>query len=150
MAAIGGAVYAVASGLGLAAGPAAGLALAATLLATGGLHEDGLSDVADGFGGSRTREKKLDIMRDSRIGSYGAAALGLSLLIRWSALSQLSGVADLLAALIAAHMASRGLSGAFMFLLPPARTDGLAAGAGSVSAETAIIGAAVGAAACCF
>jgi len=147
VAAIGGAVYAVASGLGLAAGPSAGLALAATLLATGGLHEDGLSDVADGFGGGRTREKKLDIMRDSRIGSYGAAALGLSLLIRWSALSELSGVADLLAALIAAHMASRGLSGAFMSLLPAARTDGLAAGAGSVSAETAIIGAAVGAAA---
>ncbi|RWP27249.1 MAG: adenosylcobinamide-GDP ribazoletransferase, partial [Mesorhizobium sp.] len=76
-------VYAVGTWLGLAAGPAAALTLAATLLATGCMHEDGLSDVADGFGGGRTREKKLEIMHDSRIGAYGACALALSLLIRW-------------------------------------------------------------------
>ena len=59
------------------------------MLATGCLHEDGLSDVADGFGGGTTRDRKLEIMRDSRIGAYGAGALALSLLIRWTALSQL-------------------------------------------------------------
>ncbi|ESX25790.1 cobalamin synthase [Mesorhizobium sp. LSJC264A00] len=160
-------VYAAGVQLGLAPGPAAALALAATLLATGCLHEDGLSDVADGFGGGKTRDKKLEIMRDSRIGTYGAAALGLSMLIRWSALSQLAtyGAAALglsmlirwsalsqlanptsvLFALIAAHAASRGLLGAFMHLAPAARSDGLSAGAGTVSAQTAVLGAVLGA-----
>ena len=74
---------------GLSPSVAAALALAAAMLATGCLHEDGLSDVADGFGGGKTRERKLEIMRDSRIGAYGAAALVMSVLIRWSALADL-------------------------------------------------------------
>jgi adenosylcobinamide-GDP ribazoletransferase len=142
---LGGAVYALTTSCGLAASPAAALTLAAMVLATGCLHEDGLSDVADGFGGGKAREKKLDIMRDSRIGAYGAAALGFSLLIRWSALSELSGATHVFCTLIAAHMASRGLAGAFMHLLPPARTDGLSANAGTVSAQTATAGAILGA-----
>ncbi|UCI09990.1 adenosylcobinamide-GDP ribazoletransferase [Mesorhizobium sp. B1-1-8] len=142
---LGALVYAVAAKAGLATGPAAALALAATMLAAGCLHEDGLSDIADGFGGGGTRERKLDIMRDSRIGAYGAAALGLSQLIRWSALAELSGPGHVFLALLAAHAASRGLFGAFMHFLPPARTDGLSASAGTVSAETAAVGAAVGA-----
>ncbi|CDX12936.1 cobalamin 5'-phosphate synthase [Mesorhizobium sp. ORS 3324] len=142
---IGALAYAIASGLGVATGPAAALALAATMLATGCLHEDGLSDIADGFGGGRTREKKLEIMRDSRIGAYGAAVLVISLLIRWSALSALAGPSHVFLALLAAHAASRGLFGAFMRFLPPARADGLSATAGTVSAETAAIGAALGA-----
>ncbi|RRI06874.1 adenosylcobinamide-GDP ribazoletransferase [Mesorhizobium tamadayense] len=145
VAVIGALVYAIAVALGLAGNPAAALALAATMLVTGCLHEDGLSDIADGFGGGRTRDKKLEIMRDSRIGAYGAAALGVSLLIRWSALSELAGPGHVFLALLAAHAASRGLFGAFMHLLPPARSDGLSAGAGSVTAETAVIGAALGA-----
>ncbi|MDX8454009.1 adenosylcobinamide-GDP ribazoletransferase [Mesorhizobium sp. VK9D] len=140
-------VYAIAAVLGLATGQAAALALAATMLVTGCLHEDGFSDIADGFGGGRTRDRKLEIMRDSRIGAYGAAALGISLLIRWSALSQLAGPGHVFLALLAAHAASRGLFGAFMYLLPPARSDGLSAGAGTVTRETAIVGAALGAAA---
>jgi len=51
------------------------------MLASGALHEDGLGDMVDGFGGGRTRERKLEIMRDSRIGSYGAAALLFSILL---------------------------------------------------------------------
>ena len=74
---IGAVVYAIGARLGLAAGPAAALALAATMLATGCLHEDGLSDVADGFGGGKTRDRKLEIMRDSRIGAYGACGARL-------------------------------------------------------------------------
>ena len=141
---IGAVVYATAERFGLAMGPAAALALAATLLTTGCLHEDGLSDVADGFGGGKSRGRKLEIMHDSRIGAYGASALGLSLLIRWSALSQFADPAQALFALLAAHAASRGLLGAFMHLLHPARTDGLSA-SGSVSRETAMAGAVLGA-----
>ncbi|RWA65684.1 adenosylcobinamide-GDP ribazoletransferase [Mesorhizobium sp.] len=142
---IGAVVYATAERFGLAMGPAAALALAATLLTTGCLHEDGLSDVADGFGGGKSRGGKLEIMRDSRIGAYGASALALSLLIRWSAISEFADPTQALLTLIAAHAASRGLLGAFMHLLPPARSDGLSAGAGSVSAEAAIVGAVLGA-----
>ena len=68
----------------------AGWALAALVLLTGGFHEDGLADTADGFGGGRTRERKLEIMRDSRIGSYGALALVLSVGIRAAALATMA------------------------------------------------------------
>ncbi|TPJ15949.1 adenosylcobinamide-GDP ribazoletransferase [Mesorhizobium sp. B2-3-14] len=142
---IGAIVFATAERFGLAIGPAAALALVATVAITGCLHEDGLSDVADGFGGGKSRGRKLEIMRDSRIGAYGAMALALSLLIRWSALSQVVEPTQALFALVAAHAASRGVLGAFMHLLPPARSDGLSAGAGTVSLETAITGAVLGA-----
>ncbi|MBZ9753886.1 adenosylcobinamide-GDP ribazoletransferase [Mesorhizobium sp. ESP6-5] len=142
---IGAVVFATAERFGLATGPAAALALVATVATTGCLHEDGLSDVADGFGGGKSRGRKLEIMRDSRIGAYGAMALALALLIRWSALSQVVEPTQALFALVAAHAASRGVLGAFMHLLPPARSDGLSAGAGTVSLETAIAGAVLGA-----
>lgn len=142
---IAGLVYAIANSLGLADGPAAALALAAGMLVTGCLHEDGLSDVADGFGGGATRERKLEIMRDSRIGSYGACALALSLLLRWTALAEIDSAWQAILALIAAHTASRGLLGAFMHLLPMAREDGLSAGTGRVGQQTAITGIILGA-----
>lgn len=142
---IGAIVFATAERFGLAMGPAATLALVSTVLTTGCLHEDGLSDVADGFGGGKSRGRKLEIMRDSRIGAYGAMALALSLLIRWSALSEFVEPTQALFALVAAHAASRGVLGAFMHLLPPARSDGLSADAGTVSIETAIAGAVLGA-----
>lgn len=142
---IGAIVFATAERFGLGMGPAAALALVSTVLTTGCLHEDGLSDVADGFGGGKSRGRKLDIMRDSRIGAYGAAALALSLLIRWSALSEFVEPTRALFALIAAHAASRGVLGTFMHLLPAARSDGLSVDAGTVSFETAIAGAVLGA-----
>jgi adenosylcobinamide-GDP ribazoletransferase len=142
---IGGLVYAIAASLGLSAGPAAALALAAMMAATGCLHEDGLSDTSDGFGGGKTREKKLEIMRDSRIGTYGACALVLSVLLRWSAIAELGSPAAVFCGLVAAHAASRALLPAFMHMLPPARTDGLSAGVGAVSADTALAAAALGA-----
>ncbi|NGO50540.1 adenosylcobinamide-GDP ribazoletransferase [Allomesorhizobium camelthorni] len=142
---IGGVVYALAAFLGLAAGPAAALALAAAMAATGSLHEDGLSDTADGFGGGKDREKKLEIMRDSRIGAYGACALVFSVLLRWSAISELGSPIAVFCGLIAAHAASRALLPAFMQMLPPARTDGLSAGVGAISSDTAIAAAALGA-----
>ena len=66
------------------------LGVAATLAVTGCLHEDGLADTADGFGGGATRERKLEIMRDSRIGVYGVCALVISILIRAGALASLA------------------------------------------------------------
>jgi adenosylcobinamide-GDP ribazoletransferase len=122
--------YAIASRLGLPSGPAAMLALATTVLVTGALHEDGLADTADGLGGGRTRERKLEIMRDSRIGTYGTCALILSLGLRWSALAAIADPWPVTLALLGAHAASRAGVPAFMWLVPPARPDGLSASAG--------------------
>src|SRR4051794_2377955 len=72
-------IYWIAVRANVAPQPAAALAIAATLLLTGAMHEDGLADAADGFGG-KTREQALQIMRDSRIGTFGACALAISLL----------------------------------------------------------------------
>ncbi|QOZ53990.1 adenosylcobinamide-GDP ribazoletransferase [Bradyrhizobium sp. CCBAU 53338] len=127
----GGASHALASRLGLAPGMAALLALATTALITGALHEDGLADTADGLGGGRTRERKLEIMRDSRIGSYGVCALILSFGLRWSALAAIGNPWAVMLAMCAAHAAARAGLPAFMSLVPPARRDGLAASAGS-------------------
>ncbi|EIM77460.1 cobalamin (5'-phosphate) synthase [Nitratireductor aquibiodomus RA22] len=121
---------------------AAAIALAAGVLLTGGLHEDGLADVADGFGGGSTREKKLAIMKDSRIGSYGVAALILSFLMRWSALVALGLAA--IPALLIAHTASRALMPALMRLSPPARENGLSAGAGQPTRGTVLVALAIG------
>ncbi|MCX7304124.1 MAG: adenosylcobinamide-GDP ribazoletransferase [Hyphomicrobiales bacterium] len=140
----GGLAYVVALMLSVPIPVAAALALATTMLVAGCLHEDGLSDVADGFGGGRSREKKLEIMRDSRIGAYGAAALAMSMLLRWSAIAALANPFYAGTALIAAHAASRALLPLFMHALPAARSDGLSAGAGAVAANTAYVALAIG------
>ena len=127
---LGGGGYALAFWLGLPPLPAATVALATTIWLTGALHEDGLADVADGFGGGRTREDKLRIMRDPRIGSYGALALVLGLLARAGALAALAAPRHVMAALVAAGAVSRAALAAVMTTLPLARADGLAAGAG--------------------
>ena len=137
--------YAIANLLGLAPSLAAALALAGGMLVTGALHEDGLSDTADGFGGGRTRERKLEIMRDSRIGSYGACALALSILARWSAISELASPISVLIGLVVAHIGSRALIPAFMQMLPQARIDGLSAGVGTLSDSVVLTALAIGA-----
>lgn len=137
--------YAIGSLLGLSPGLAAALAIACGMLVTGCLHEDGLSDTADGFGGGRTREKKLEIMRDSRIGTYGACALALSILARWSAIAELGSPAHVLSGLVVAHVASRALIPAFMQILPQARIDGLSAGVGTLADSVVLTALAIGA-----
>jgi adenosylcobinamide-GDP ribazoletransferase len=126
----GAAAYWLAAAAGLPSLAAAPLALAATLLLTGCLHEDGLADTADGFGGGATRERKLAIMRDGRIGSYGCCAVLLSLLLRAGALAGLASPALAALALIAAHASARATIPLFMRLVPAARADGLSAAAG--------------------
>jgi adenosylcobinamide-GDP ribazoletransferase len=129
--AAGGAVLAAGLWLGLPPLVAALWSLGATLLLTGGFHEDGLADTADGFGGGRDRARKLEIMRDSRIGSYGVLALVLVLSLRAATLAALpASPATLLAATATAAALGRGATLGLLRLLPPARRDGVAAGLG--------------------
>ncbi len=137
--------YAIASGIGLPSAPAAALALGATLLVTGCLHEDGLADTADGLGGGRDRARKLEIMRDSRLGTYGACALVMSLLLRWTPLAAMASPVAVAAALIAAHVSARAALPVFMRFVPAARADGLAAQAGRPALRSAAVAVLLGA-----
>src|SRR5580704_1796473 len=141
---IGGIVYALAYRLGLGAWPSAVLGVIATLAVTGCLHEDGLADTADGFGGGATRERKLEIMRDSRIGTYGVCALALSILLRVAAIATLARPSFAFWALLAAHGAARAALPIFMTIVPPARDDGLSHAAGQPPQQTALIAGALG------
>jgi adenosylcobinamide-GDP ribazoletransferase len=125
---IGGAAYWAFFRLGLPPAVAAVWTLAVLLLTTGALHEDGFADTADGFAGGRTPEKKLEIMRDSRIGAFGALALMLSLAARGTAVAALAAPANVAAALVALGALGRGAILVVLLVLPPARADGLAAG----------------------
>jgi len=142
---VGSAVYGVVYALGLASGPAAMLAIASTVIVTGALHEDGLADTADGLGGGRTRERKLEIMHDSRIGTYGACALVVSLILRWSALAAIAAPRSIMIALLVAHAAARAGVPIFMAFVPPSRLDGLSARAGQPAPQSAAIALGLGA-----
>jgi adenosylcobinamide-GDP ribazoletransferase len=99
------------------------LSLAATLIATGALHEDGLADAADGLVGGADRDRALEIMRDSRIGSYGVLALGVALAIKVAVLAALPiGVAC--AALIGGHVLGRAAAVQVIALDRYARAEG--------------------------
>jgi adenosylcobinamide-GDP ribazoletransferase len=115
---------------------AAALALGASAIITGALHEDGLADVADGFGGGRTLESKLEIMRDSRLGTYGAMILLVSFAAKLSALAAIP-TSYVVPGLIAAHALGRGVLPAMSLNLPYARKDGLARNAGQPDATIA-------------
>lgn len=123
--------------VGLRAEAAAGLVLLAGIVLSGAMHEDGLADTADGLWGGWTPARRLEIMRDSRIGTYGVLALGLSLLLRFSALVVLLPVAPM--AVVCAAIASRGAMVAVMHALPHARGDGLSRSTGHPSFEAAAI-----------
>lgn len=124
---IGAALFGIAIFFGLPTTIAAVLAVAAMVLTTGAFHEDGLADTADGFGGGATAERKLAIMRDSRIGTYGAIAIALSLLIRVMALAGMPTVLTAATALITFGALSRGAIVMLLATLPPARPDGMGA-----------------------
>jgi len=112
------------SSMFLPAGVSAGLAISVGLVLTGALHEDGFADCADGLGGSTDRAKTLEIMHDSRIGTYGGLALVVSVGLRWAcimALSPFSGVC----ALVISHTASRSSMPLAMKWSQYARTQGL-------------------------
>jgi len=105
---------------------AAVLCTVVTVLVTGAFHEDGLADVADGLGGTSNRERALEIMRDSRIGAFGAIALVLALGLKFALLAALAGQGAWVAcvALLAAHVLSRLVPLAVMRALPYVGAEG--------------------------
>lgn len=112
---------------------AAFAALAVQAVVTGALHEDGLSDAADGLGGGRNRDHMLEIMKDSRIGSFGAAALILGYGLRAAAIAEVAGnlrPVEVALCLPAIAALSRALMIWHWSALPPARSGGVAASAG--------------------
>lgn len=127
---VGALIYFLAMELGLSGLLAALLAVAATVMVGGALHEDGLADFADMLGVRGDRARKLEVMRDSRIGSYGVLALGFSVAIKVGAIVGLGEPRLVAGALIAAHVMGRAVLPVIMRSLPMARTDGLAHGAG--------------------
>jgi adenosylcobinamide-GDP ribazoletransferase len=140
------AVASAALALSLPAGVVAAIALAAAACLTGGLHEDGLADTADGLFGGWTRERRLEIMKDSRIGSYGMLALLLVTLMRWSAVTALIAAGQHWAGLIAAGALSRAPMAVLIATLPNARGTGLSHSTGVPSGgvvATALLVAAV-------
>lgn len=103
---------------------AAGLTIGIGLLITGALHEDGFADCADGLGATPDRDKALEIMRDSRVGAYGALALVWTIGIRWVALASLAPIAGAFA-LVIAHAGSRSAIIIAMRWADYARPEGL-------------------------
>ena len=106
------------------------IAVAVAAALSGALHEDGLADFADGLGGGHSPGERLDIMRDSRIGTFGTLAVVLSICLRATLISQFASLSTASAALIAAAAVSRAAMPPVMRWLPPARADGLAFTAG--------------------
>ena len=104
---------------------AAALAVAAGLLVTGAFHEDGLGDVADAFGGGWTIERRLEILKDSRHGTYGVAAIATSIVLRVVTLGTLPGPATMVAALICAHTLARAGSLGLMGTMRMVNASGL-------------------------
>ncbi len=101
---------------------ASGLSLAATLLLTGAFHEDGFADVCDGFGGGYTKERVLEIMRDSRVGAFGAIGVVMILGLKWQAVAALP-VTMGAAVLFAGHAVSRAAAVSLMTVLPYVREE---------------------------
>ena len=111
----------------------AGLAVAAAAIVTGGMAEDAIADAADGLFGGTTPERRLEIMKDSRHGTYGVVALCLFLLLRVSALSALAAEANPPAAAaiwLGVMLMARSAALWLTVALPPARANGASAAAG--------------------
>lgn len=123
---------------GVAPGTAAALTMGAGVMVTGALHQDGLADTADGLFGGWTPERRLDIMKDSHIGSYGTLALIIVSLALWSALGGLVAAEDWVAIAAAAAL-SRAPMAVTMAALPNARKAGLSSSVGRPSRGAAAI-----------
>lgn len=118
-----------AGALGFSALVAAWLAVGASVLLTGALHEDGLADTADGMAAHRDAARKLDIMRDSRIGAYGVMALVVVLSLRAALYAEVTNFLIIIACAVVSRVAIAGL----MFTTPRAREEGMASLAGAPS-----------------
>jgi adenosylcobinamide-GDP ribazoletransferase len=134
--------------IGVPATVAATLAVGAMIWLTGALHEDGLADIADGFGGGKDKAGKLRIMHDSRVGTYGIVSVVIVLLAKIAALAALAewNIGAAAVALIAAATWSRAMFAPIMRWLEPARDDGLGVDAGNPNEGTSWLGLALAAA----
>ncbi len=139
----GGGLFSIALAMGIPALAAALLAFTAMAVITGALHEDGLADTADGIAGENP-ERRLEIMRDSRIGAYGVLALVFSVGLRAAAIEAISDAGLGFVALVAAATLSRGLLPGMMHMLPLASPSGLAAGVGQPTRHRALAAAILG------
>jgi len=101
------------------------LSTAASIYMTGAFHEDGFADACDGLGGGTTRERALEIMKDSRIGAYGAIGIGLLLAVKCAALAHLPPLAAV-GALVVAHPLSRLMAASLIWRMEYARAEGKA------------------------
>jgi adenosylcobinamide-GDP ribazoletransferase len=137
-----GAAYCGFAVLGVPHLAAALLALGVGVMATGAMHEDGLADVADGFGGGGDRARKLEIMRDSRVGTYGVVAVVLAIGALASAIAAHPPELGTFLSFVAIGALSRAMMLLPMTFLPPAREDGL--GAQAVLASPSFLFAALG------
>ncbi len=125
--------YALAAPVGRGAATVA--AVAVMVVITGAFHEDGLADSADGLWGGHTPERRVEIMRDSRIGTYGSAALVLSLLLRVALLAPLP-LDAFAGAVVTGHVLGRAGGVLLAGLLPPVADQGLGAKVIGVSGPT--------------
>lgn len=138
--------------LGLTPLVAAIMALTVQMLTTGALQDDGLADVADGFGGGRTLEDKLTIMKDSRVGTFGVIAITLSILLRVALYTLLveASVFSAILALFASQFMSRAVQVYFWQSLPPARSEGLSQSLGQPASGATRLALTIGFAAAFF
>jgi adenosylcobinamide-GDP ribazoletransferase len=146
--ATGGSAYWLANWLGVPPLLAAVWALVATTMVTGGLHDDGLADTADGFGGGATSERKLEIMRDSHIGTYGALVLVLSAMARVIAIASLGDPFRVAVAFGLSGMVGRSGILVLLLALRPVRDGGMGAAMGGASIGHIAAGLAVAVAVC--
>lgn len=134
--ALGALVGVILLGLGLPAPLTAAVILAFVIIITGAMHEDGLADSADGLWGGWDKARRLEIMKDSHIGAYGVLSLGLSLMLRWGAISLLIEAGFLWIPLIVAGAISRAPLPAMMGWMTNARQAGLSHDVGRPKDQT--------------
>ena len=139
---IGVAVGGVATGLHELVPPtvAAACAVIVGLLITGAFHEDGLGDIADAFGGGWTPQQRFEILKDSRHGTYGVAALVSSIVLRIVAAGSIDASAALFASFVAAHVLGRTAAVGAMLAVPPATESGLGADTARSMRASALVG----------
>jgi len=130
-----GGVTSLCAAIGLPAPITAGLALGVLVMLTGAMHEDGLADTADGLWGGHDPARRLEIMKDSRIGAYGVLALIVVTGLRWLGFAEASWPA-----IVAAFVVSRAMMPALMHALPHARGNGLSHSVGAPSLMRVLIG----------
>jgi adenosylcobinamide-GDP ribazoletransferase len=144
---IGATVGGIAAGLAgwLPVTVAAACAVVVGLMVTGAFHEDGLADIADAFGGGWTVDQRLEILKDSRHGTYGVAALCGSIVVRVAAAASISSRSAVFGSFVAAHVLGRLAAVAAMKSARPARESGLGVSAASALRPLAtLLGAATG------